>query len=130
MAGQSALGFFEDIAYVDYNGLALDYGEGERLARALGSRSVAMLRNHGVLVTAGTLAEGFERLYFLERAAQAQVLALSTGRPLHLLPEAVVRATAAQFRSGDTVGGEARVDLHFSALKRLLERTDDADYAS
>jgi ribulose-5-phosphate 4-epimerase/fuculose-1-phosphate aldolase len=130
MAGQSAIGFFDDIAYVDYNGLALDYTEGERLARALGSKSVAMLRNHGVLVTAGTLAEGFERLYFLERACQAQVLALSTGRALHLLPEAVVRATAAQFRSGDSVGGEARVDLHFSALKRLLERTEDADYAS
>jgi ribulose-5-phosphate 4-epimerase/fuculose-1-phosphate aldolase len=130
MAGQSAIGFFDDIAYVDYNGLALDYTEGERLARALGTKSVALLRNHGVLVTAGTLAEGFERLYFLERACQAQVLALSTGRPLQLLPEAVVASTAAQFRAGDTVGGAARVDLHFSALKRLLERTDDADYAS
>ena len=130
MAGQGAIGFFDDIAYVDYNGLALDYREGERLARALGGKSVALLRNHGALVTAGTLAEGFERLYFLERAAQAQVLALSTGRPLHLVPEAVVRATAAQFRCGDKVGGEARVDLHFSALKRLLERGDDADYAS
>jgi len=130
MAGQSAIGFFDDIAYVDYNGLALDYTEGERLAGALGTKSVAMLRNHGVLVTAATLAEGFERLYFLERASQAQVLALSTGRALHLPPEAVIRATAAQFRSGATVAGEARVELHFSALKRLLERTDDADYAS
>ncbi len=130
MAGQNAIGFFDDIAYIDYHGLALDYTEGERLARALGTKSVAMLRNHGVLVTAATLAAGFERLYFLERACQAQVLALATGRPLHVLPEAVVRATAAQFRAGDTVGGEARVDLHFSALKRLLGRTDDADYAS
>jgi ribulose-5-phosphate 4-epimerase/fuculose-1-phosphate aldolase len=130
MAGQSAIGFYDDIAYVDYNGLALDYTEGERLARALGTRSVALLRNHGVLVTAATLAQGFERLYFLERACQAQVLALSTGKPLHRLPDAVIAATAAQFRSGDTVGGEARVELHFSALKRLLERTEDADYAS
>jgi ribulose-5-phosphate 4-epimerase/fuculose-1-phosphate aldolase len=130
MAVQSAIGFFDDIAYLDYNGLALDYAEGERLARALGTKSVAMLRNHGVLITAGTLAEGFERLYFLERACQAQVLALSTGKPLNLLPDALVRATAAQLRSGDTVGGEARVELHFSALKRLLERGNDADYAS
>ena len=29
-----------------------------------------------------TVPQAFERLYFLERAAQAQVLALSTGRPL------------------------------------------------
>src|SRR5579871_1154224 len=53
MSVQSALGFHEDIAYVDYNGLAFDYSEGERLARALGDKSVLMLRNHGVIV-AGT----------------------------------------------------------------------------
>jgi len=60
MAAQNALGFHDDIAYVDYQGLALDYGEGERLARALGGKSVLMLRNHGVLVTAGSAAQAFE----------------------------------------------------------------------
>ena len=129
MAGQNAIGFHNDIAYVDYNGLALDYGEGERLARALGGKSIGMLRNHGVLVTSGSVAQGFERLYFLERACQAQVLALSTGRLLHLLPDAVVRATAAQFAECTSVGGERRTELHFEALKRLLDRSEP-DYAS
>src|SRR5271167_4670776 len=51
MALQGALGFYEDISYeADYNGLAFDQTEGERLARALGSKSVLMMRNHGVLV--------------------------------------------------------------------------------
>src|SRR5258705_1136597 len=51
MAGQSALGFHDDISYeADYNGLAFDHAEGERLARALGTKSVLMMRNHGVLV--------------------------------------------------------------------------------
>jgi ribulose-5-phosphate 4-epimerase/fuculose-1-phosphate aldolase len=129
MAGQSALGFHEDIAYVEYGGLAFDYSEGERLARALGGKSVAMLRNHGVLVTGGSAAQAFERLYFLERACQAQVLALSTGRKLRLLPKAVVDSTVAQFKSGEKVGGQDRAELHFAALKRLLDRTE-ADYAS
>jgi ribulose-5-phosphate 4-epimerase/fuculose-1-phosphate aldolase len=129
MAGQSALGFYDDIAYVDYNGLALDYSEGERLARALGDKSTGLLRNHGVLVTADSVAAAFERLYFLERASQAQVLALSTGKRLQLLPEELVRATAAQFRAGERVAGEPRVELHFSALKVLLDRSA-ADYAS
>jgi ribulose-5-phosphate 4-epimerase/fuculose-1-phosphate aldolase len=129
MAGQNALGFYEDIAYVDYNGLAFDYSEGERLARALGGKSIALLRNHGVLVTAPTAAQAFERLYFLERACQAQVLALSTGRELRCLPQPVVAATAAQFKSGDKVGAESRTELHFEALKRLLDRSG-ADYAS
>jgi len=57
------------------------------------------------------------------------VLALSTGRTLRLIPEPVVRATVAQFQSGSTVGGRDRADLHFDALKRLLDRTSP-DYAS
>jgi ribulose-5-phosphate 4-epimerase/fuculose-1-phosphate aldolase len=130
MAGQSALGFYDDIAYeCDYNGLAYDHTEGERLARALGTKSVLMMRNHGVLVVGRSPAQAFERLYFLERAAQAQVLALSTGRPLRLIPEPVIKATVAQFQSGSTVGGRDRAELHFEALKRLLDRSAP-DYAS
>ncbi len=130
MAGQSAIGFHDEIAYeCDYNGLAFDQTEGERLARALGSKSVLMMRNHGVLAVGGSVPQAFERLYFLERAAQAQVLALSTGRALRLVPEPVVKATAAQFRSGSQVGGRDRADLHFDALKRMLDRISP-DYAS
>jgi ribulose-5-phosphate 4-epimerase/fuculose-1-phosphate aldolase len=132
MAGQSALGFYGDIAYeADYNGLAFDHTEGERLARALGTKSVLMMRNHGVLVVGATVPQAFERLYFLERAAQAQVLALSTGRALRLVPEVIVKATVAQSSSpsGSTVGGRDRTELHFDALKRLLDRTSP-DYAS
>jgi ribulose-5-phosphate 4-epimerase/fuculose-1-phosphate aldolase len=128
MAGQSAIGFHDDIAYVDYNGLALDREEGERLARALAGKSVLMLRNHGVLVTGGSAAQAFERLYFLERACQAQILALSTGRGLRIVPRAVVAATAAQFKACVDVAGVARTQLHFEALKRLLDRSE-ADYA-
>jgi ribulose-5-phosphate 4-epimerase/fuculose-1-phosphate aldolase len=130
MAVQSALGFYEDIAYdADYNGLALDASEGERLARALGNKSVLMMRNHGVLVVGASVAQAFERLYFLERACQAQVLALSTGRPLRVIPEPIVRATVEQFRTGATVAGLDRTELHFAALKRVLER-GEPDYAS
>jgi ribulose-5-phosphate 4-epimerase/fuculose-1-phosphate aldolase len=130
MAGQSAIGFYEDISYdADYNGLAFDKSEGERLARALGTKSVLMMQNHGVLVVGATVAQAFERLYFLERAAQAQVLALSTGRALRVVPPAVVKSTAAQFVSGSAVDGLDRAALHFSALKRLLDRTSP-DYAS
>jgi ribulose-5-phosphate 4-epimerase/fuculose-1-phosphate aldolase len=128
MAVQSALSFYEDISYeADYNGLAFDRAEGERLARALGTRSVLMMRNHGVLVVGRTIPEAYERLYFLERACMTQVLALSTGRPLRPIPEAVARATAAQFKAGSAVGGVDRAELHFAALKRLLDRSEPDD---
>jgi ribulose-5-phosphate 4-epimerase/fuculose-1-phosphate aldolase len=130
MAVQSALGLYDDVAYdPTYNGLAYDVSEGERLARALGDKSVLMMANHGVLVVGKTVPQAFERLYFLERAAQAQVLALSTRRPLQLIPEPVIKKTVAQFGAGATVGGRDRADLHFDALKRVLDRAD-SDYAS
>jgi ribulose-5-phosphate 4-epimerase/fuculose-1-phosphate aldolase len=130
MAVQSALGFYDDIAYdTAYNGLALDAREGERMAGVLGQKHVLMLGNHGVLVIGANLPEAFERLYFLERAAQAQILALSTGRPLRLIPEPIVKATVAQFSAGSAVGGRERPELHFAALKRLLDRSEP-DYTT
>jgi ribulose-5-phosphate 4-epimerase/fuculose-1-phosphate aldolase len=130
MAVQSALMFHEDIAYdANYNGLAFDVSEGERLARALGPKSVLMMGNHGALVVGRNLPLAFERLYFLERAAQAQVLALSTGLPLRPIPESIVKRTLAQLESGSAVGGVDRADLHFEALKRMLDRAG-SDYAS
>jgi ribulose-5-phosphate 4-epimerase/fuculose-1-phosphate aldolase len=90
--------------------------------------------NHLTLLVPGYsdrfLLAPFERLYFLERAAQAQVLALSTGRALRLVPETVVKATVAQShsQSGSMVGGRDRAELRFEALKRMLDRTSP-DYA-
>ena len=130
MALQTALGFYNDIAYdTNYNGLAFDASEGERLAGALGDKSVLMMGNHGVLAIGESLPAAFERLYFLERACQAQVLALSTGRKLRILPEAVIQATVAQFKGGTSVQGLDRATLHFAALKRMLDRSE-ADYAN
>ena len=66
------MGFYDDIAYdCDYNGIAYDAEEGERLARSLGDKHVLFMRNHGVLTVGTTVAEAFERLYYFERACQA-----------------------------------------------------------
>jgi len=128
MSGQSALMFHDRVAYYDYNGLAFDQREGEHMAEALGDKSVMILRNHGVLVVGETLGQAFERLYFLERVAQLQLLAMSTGRPLRPIPGAVMQRTVEQYAGGTTVGGRERTQLHFDALKRLLDRTAP-DYA-
>ena len=125
MTGQGALMFHEDVAYyTDYNGLALDDAEGARMAAALGAKSVLMLSNHGVVVVGRSFAQSFERLYFLERVAQVQVLALSTGKPLRQIPPAIIAATIAQYGGAVEVEGMSRADLHFTALKRVLDRSD------
>ncbi|MEO8035922.1 MAG: class II aldolase/adducin family protein, partial [Acidobacteriota bacterium] len=65
-----------------YNGMALDDNEGERVARLLGDdKSVLFMGNHGVIVVGPSVAEAFDELYYLEKAAQVQLLALSTRQP-------------------------------------------------
>ena len=121
---QTAVGFHDRVAYDDgYNGLAFDEAEGDRMMRALGNKSVLFLANHGVIVTGPDMACAFEDLYYLERACQLQVLALSTGRPLRYIPEAIIEKTVQEYaRLGDAQTGH-----HFAALKRILDR-EEPDY--
>jgi len=59
-------------------------------------------------------------LYYLERAAQAQVLALSTGRPLKTVPEEIVRRVAAQ----EAAGRAESAAKHLESVKRILARQE------
>ena len=122
---QNALRFYDDIAYDDeYNGVVLDGSEGDRLAACIGGKRVLFLASHGVIVAGRNVAEAFDDLYYLERAARVQVLALSTGRKLNRLPEDVQKLTGVQLREEHPELARA----HFSAMKRLLDR-DEPDYA-
>ena len=126
MLDQNACRFHGRIAYDrDYAGMALEPSEGARVAGLLdGNKSVLFMGNHGVLVVAPTVAQAFDELYYLEKAAQLQVLALSTGRPLALVPEPVAALAGRQWNNYPTRFSE----LHFQALKDILDR-DEADYA-
>lgn len=113
---QNAMRFHGRVA-VDgrYNGLALDTGEGERIARAMEGREIAFLGNHGVVVCGDRIDHAYDDLYYLERACLHQVLAQSTGRPLVPVDEALVRRVAAQAQ-----GERLQSELFFEALRRVL----------
>jgi ribulose-5-phosphate 4-epimerase/fuculose-1-phosphate aldolase len=121
MVEQNALRFYDDIAYDDvYNGLVVDNAEGDRLARALGSRRVMFLANHGVIVVGPTVAEAFDALYYLERACRLQVLARSMGGKLRPVREEVAQqAYRMMLADAPKYAG-----AHFEALKRILEREE------
>jgi ribulose-5-phosphate 4-epimerase/fuculose-1-phosphate aldolase len=127
MLDQNACRFHQRIAYDrDYSGMALDASEGQRVARLMGpGKSVLFMGNHGVIVVAPSVAQAFDELYFLEQAARLQVLALSTGRPLALIPEAVAAVACAQWQSYPTRFSE----LHFNGLKQILDQ-QEPDYAT
>jgi ribulose-5-phosphate 4-epimerase/fuculose-1-phosphate aldolase len=121
MVSQNALQFYGRVAYLDdYDGLALDNSEGDRMAAAMGENTVLFLGHHGVIVTGSTIHAAFNDLYFLERACMVQVLAMSTGRPLRQIPEAVTRAMAEAMNTNPDAVDQPR--KHLEALKRLLDR--------
>ncbi|SDF91639.1 Ribulose-5-phosphate 4-epimerase/Fuculose-1-phosphate aldolase [Limimonas halophila] len=97
---QNALKFYERVAYdTDFAGMALDDDEGERLASMLREKPVLFMGNHGVTVVGESVADAFDRLYFLEKACETQVLAMSTGMPLKRVDDATARATRDQWES-------------------------------
>ena len=121
MVEQNALRFDDDIAYDDeYNGLVVDNTEGDRLARALGSKRVMFLANHGIIVVGPSVAEAFDSLYYLERACRVQVLARMMGGKLRPVRPEVVRTAYGMMRAD----APKYAGAHFSALKRILEREE------
>ena len=119
--GQRALKFYgRTVVDEDYNGLALDAAEGDRIAAAMGDADIAFMRNHGVMVTGPSIAEAWDDLYYLERAAQVQWLAESTGRALKPVPTQIAQATARQMREGDRESAR----LHLESVKRVLAREE------
>lgn len=117
---QHALKFHGHLAYHDYEGIAFDLEEQQRLVRDLGPSHRAMvLRNHGLLVGGRTVAEAFDHIYFLERACEAQLAAQSGGAEQIVLPSEAVRArTAAQYRHDEM---PAWVDMAWTAALRLID---------
>src|SRR4051812_45209395 len=76
---QTAMTLHGAVAYHDFEGIATDLDERARLVRDLGDKSVMILRNHGTLTVGESVSDAFIRMYFLERACEAQVLALRGG---------------------------------------------------
>lgn len=120
MCTQNAFRYYNAIAYDEqYNGVVLDNDEGDRLCRAMGDKPVLFLRNHGVIVAGENVATTYDALYYLERAALVQVLAMQTGRPLEIVPTQIVERTVRQM-----AGVDQQALLHFEALKRMLNRDE------
>ena len=128
--GQTEIGFLDCVAYDEkYTGLAFDPAEGERLAAMLGPHNkVLFMANHGVLVVGDTVADAYDRLYYLERACQVQLYAMWTNRPLKHVPIAIVEHTQHQYTASPAYQGKRACEHHFAALKRLLDRREP-DYS-
>lgn len=119
MLDQNACRFYKRIAYDrDYAGMALEASEGDRVAHVLGKeKSVLFLANHGVIVVGNSVAEAFDELYYLEKAAQLQILALSTGRELALIDDETAALVCKQWLAYSNAA-----EYHLAALTEILDQ--------
>jgi len=118
---QQSIIVLASLAYHDYEGIALNEDEKPRLVRDLGDRNFLMLRNHGLLTTAETVADAFLFMYVFEAACTIQVRAQAGGGELVPVdPRIIAGAKAAVKQVTRGAGG----GLAWPGLLRKLERVD------
>jgi ribulose-5-phosphate 4-epimerase/fuculose-1-phosphate aldolase len=103
---QWALHFYEGVAYHDYDSLALETHAGNRLIDDLGNKYAMLMRNHGSLTCGKTVQEAMFYTYHLQKAAEAQVLALSMNRSLVIPSEEICKKTVKDLLSFEKNLGE------------------------
>ena len=117
---QHSMRFHNRLAYHDYEGVALDMDEQQRLQKNLGDKFAMILRNHGLLTCGTDVPDAWDNMYYLERACQAQIGAMAGNAELLECAPAVAEKVAQQFARPNR---ESRAK-HWPAMLRLLDRTD------
>ncbi len=118
---QQSLFALSSLSYHDYEGVALNVDEKQRLQTDLGDASFMILRNHGLLVAGPTIADAFLFIFTLQRACEIQVMAQSGNASTISIPQPIlagIKAQASQVTKG--MGG----NLAWPGLLRKLDRID------
>ena len=117
---QQATLIIGDVAYHDYEGVALRNDERPRLQADLGTHNLLILRNHGLLTTGRSIPGAFLAMYFLETACQIQIAA-QAGGDLVEVPRDIQKDTVAVMKAGSAGQGPM---IAWPALMRKLDRID------
>ena len=120
---QHSIFVLSSLAYHDYEGVALQEDEKPRLVSDLGEKRFLMLRNHGLLTVARSVAEAFVAMYFFETTCMIQVRAMSGGQPLRRISQQIIDGAPTQW---EQVTRGAGGGLAWPALLRKLDRADSS----
>lgn len=118
---QTAIAIYSDLAYHDYEGVATNLAERERLVQDLGDKNAMILRNHGTMACGPNPGGAWQAIYRLEKACQYQLLAESGGNVLTELSQDIIDSRAGET---STAKLEKRGEFIWPALLRKLDRLD------
>ncbi|KQW58065.1 class II aldolase/adducin family protein [Variovorax sp. Root411] len=128
---QWALQFYQRVVYHDFEGIALDPEERERLVADLGPTARALiLRNHGLVTLGRTVSEAFILMLNLERACRVQVAIESSGQPVYPVSAEVSEKTAQQYEAGGGSHLPGQADPNAREWRALLQRIESAPATS
>jgi ribulose-5-phosphate 4-epimerase/fuculose-1-phosphate aldolase len=119
---QQSIFVLEDLAYHDYEGIALRDDEKPRLVADMGSKNYLMLRNHGLLTAGRSVAEAFQRMYNFETTCTIQVRAQAGGGELIPVQQGIIDTAMDQARQVTNNLGP-----HLLVWPGLLRRLDRLD---
>jgi ribulose-5-phosphate 4-epimerase/fuculose-1-phosphate aldolase len=120
MVSQQALRFYQRVGYHPYEGITEDFGERERILKALSQNRALILHNHGLLTVGQNAREAFILMKYLMSAATIQLKMEATGGELIEIPPAVCEKVAAQYQTHDAGRGSA----DWPAYLRMLDQID------
>ncbi len=120
-ASQHAQMLMGKIGYHDFEGIAVDAAERERLIADMGDKQVLVLRNHGMLVAGRTIREAFRTTFALEKACDAQLRAQASGQKIVMPSQASMAATGAVVSDARTA---IVLEREWNAMLRMLDRRD------
>jgi ribulose-5-phosphate 4-epimerase/fuculose-1-phosphate aldolase len=120
---QHALICLPRLGYHDYEGIALNHEEKDRLVDDLADNMIMLLRNHGTLAVGANAADCWTHMFYLERACKQQVMALSAGRDNVLIAP---RGSQEEVRS-QVAGGIGGVLAWPGCLRRLDRQSPGYD---
>jgi len=120
---QNTMIFFNRVSvFNEFGGLGFE-DESIKMANALGNKQHLLLANHGIITTGETVAEGFNYLYYFEKAAETYLTALSTKKELNIVSDEIAEKTAQE--TADYPINLAQ--LHLDQIKKILDK-EEPDY--
>ena len=119
---QKAMRFYDGVAYHDFEGVAENLDERERLVQDLGEKNYLVLRNHGLLVCGPTIGQAFKEMFAMEKACKTQLAIMQAGGKVIKISDNLLQHTAQQFARNRAVTKER--PSGWASMKKMLDRVN------